>query len=106
MISHIAIFTLLVFDIMPKLAFNSEEAILCFHIDSYWPVPTTSAIRSFGFQRFYNLGNLEKARKNLETRLAGNSSLFSRKLISENVYRNLQNLQKPGKPRNVATKYL
>ena len=40
MISHIPMFTLLVFDIMPKLAFNSEEAILCFHIDSYWPVPT------------------------------------------------------------------
>ena len=52
----------------------------------------TSAIGSFGFQRFYNLGNLEKARKNLETRLAGNSSPFSRKLISETIYRNLQNL--------------
>ena len=52
----------------------------------------TSAIGSFGFQRFYNLGNLEKARKTLETRLAGNSSPFSRKIISETIYRNLQNL--------------
>ena len=41
MISHIASFTLLVFDSMPKLAFNAEEAILRFHIDSYWPVPTS-----------------------------------------------------------------
>ena len=65
-----------------------------------------SAIGSFGFQRFYNLGNLEKAQKNLETRLAGNSSLVSQKLISETVYRNLQNLQKPGKPQNMAMKYL
>ena len=41
MISHIGIFTLLVFHIMPKLAFKSEEAILCFNIDSYWLVPTS-----------------------------------------------------------------
>ena len=33
---HIAIATLSVFHIMPKLAVRPEEAI---HVDSYWPVP-------------------------------------------------------------------
>lgn len=59
-----------------------------------------SIIGHLSRQKFYNQGNLQKPRKNLETRSVGNSSPFSRKLNSETI------LQKPRKPlKTLETEY-